>query len=81
MTVVGTRHTVNSDGYSLIESDDPEFAWRGDPDATFDQAISEQDSAFLRCCRTGDGGVAWSETLRQLTVLEALRKLGAAQDG
>jgi 2-hydroxy-4-carboxymuconate semialdehyde hemiacetal dehydrogenase len=75
MTVVGTRHTVNSDGYGTIESDDPALAWQGDGEATFDQAIGEQDLEFIRCCETGAGGIAWTETLRQLSALEALRTL------
>jgi len=76
MTIAGTRHAINTDGYGLIESDDPALAWQGDADATFDQAIGDQDLAFLHCCETGAGGVPWAETLRQLAALEALRQLG-----
>jgi 2-hydroxy-4-carboxymuconate semialdehyde hemiacetal dehydrogenase len=75
MTLVGSEHTIVVDGFHAIESDDASLAWRGDAGAVLEQAISDQDVAFLRCCRTGDGGVAWSNSIRMLRCVMAFQEL------
>ena len=75
MTVCGADHTVVTDGFSRIESDAPEFQWSGDERETYEQAIEDQDLAFLDACRTGCGGVSWEVTMRLQQYLEAFAGL------
>jgi 2-hydroxy-4-carboxymuconate semialdehyde hemiacetal dehydrogenase len=59
MNVAGEDHTVVTDGFSFIESDDPELEWKGDAREIYEQAIEDQDIAFL-----AGRGVPWEETVR-----------------
>jgi hypothetical protein len=74
-TLFGSRHTVATDGFSWIDSDDPALVWRADRDAVYHQAIGEQDTAFLDACRTGRGGVPWTETMQMIEVIDAFQRL------
>ena len=68
MTVVGSRHTVVTDGFSLIRSDNPAFAREFDADAEYHRAVYEQDRAFL------DGApTPWSETIALFGLTDLLR--------
>jgi 2-hydroxy-4-carboxymuconate semialdehyde hemiacetal dehydrogenase len=64
MTIIGSRHTIVTDGFSYIDSDAAELKWRGSEQGVYKQAISYQDDAFLRACESGSGGIPWNETLR-----------------
>ncbi len=75
MTVIGSKHTIVTDGFSFLDSDMPDFRWQGDQTETYETAIRNQDLAFLQCCRTGTGGIPWSDTLRLMTTLERFRSL------
>jgi 2-hydroxy-4-carboxymuconate semialdehyde hemiacetal dehydrogenase len=75
MTVAGAEHTVVTDGFSRIASDWPEFEWTGDADASYHDAVREQDRTFLECVRTGAGGTPWSDTLRLHQYLEEFTRL------
>lgn len=75
MTLVGNDHTVVVDGFDAIESDDSSLAWRSGSGAVFEQAITDQDLEFLRCCRTGAGGVPWSDSMRMVRCAQAFQRL------
>jgi hypothetical protein len=75
LTLLGERHTVVTDGFSSIESDDPALRWQGDAAAVYEQAIADQDMAFLECCETGLGGIRWAETMLMAQHVEAFQKL------
>ncbi|MCU1258991.1 MAG: ligC 1 [Bryobacterales bacterium] len=75
LTVIGERHTLITDGFSSMESDDPSLNWRGDATATYEQAVADQDLAFLACCETLVGGVPWEETVRMARHVEAFQEL------
>jgi 2-hydroxy-4-carboxymuconate semialdehyde hemiacetal dehydrogenase len=75
LTLLGERHTVVTDGFSSIESDDPALRWQGDAAAVYEQAIADQDMAFLECCETGLGGIRWAETMLMTRHVEAFQKL------
>jgi predicted dehydrogenase len=75
MMVIGSRKTVATDGFSFIEADEPAFQWRGDSQETYEQAIQDQDGAFVRACRGEAAGELWSETIRLLDLLDAFRGL------
>lgn len=75
MIVVGSRKTVATDGFSFMEADEPDFQWRGDNQETYEQAIQDQDAAFVRACRGERAGVLWRETIRLMDLLDAFRGL------
>ncbi len=80
MTLIGDAHTVITDGFSFIESDDSALAWRGNATAIYEQAIGDQDLAFLNGCESGSGGVPWSETLRMMQYMESFQDLCKARN-
>lgn len=56
LTIAGRDHTVRTDGFSFIESDDPGLLWRGDEDQTYEAAVEAQDRSFLQAAAGGQGG-------------------------
>jgi predicted dehydrogenase len=74
LTVVGTDHTVTTDGFGFIQSDDAEFAWESDPQECYEHAIQVQDRAFIEACSGGPGGVPWEETVRLAKCLDLFRR-------
>lgn len=75
MTLAGSRHTVATDGFGYIESDNPELSWKGDREQAYEQAIAEQDHAFLNACVEGHDGVPWQETIGLTACMEDFAKL------
>lgn len=75
LSLVGSEHTVVVNGFDAIESDDDSLCWRGDSGAVFEQAISDQDLEFLRSCRTGAGGVPWTDSMRMVRCVETFQHL------
>ena len=76
LTVVGSDHTINTDGFSCIESDDDVFAWRGDAQESYEAAIQAQDRAFVESCSGRPAGVPWRETVRLAECLDVFRNIG-----
>ena len=74
LTVVGSDHTVTTDGFGFIQSEDADFAWEGDPQECYERAIQVQDRAFLEACSGGPGGVPWHETARLAQCLDVFRR-------
>ncbi len=70
MTIVGSQHTVATDGFSYIASDDPALNWKGDEQQVYEQAVAEQDRHFLDACRNGTGGIPWEENIRLTNCVE-----------
>ena len=64
LLVVGERHTVETDGFSFLYSDDEQARFACDAQSTYEQAIGQQDAAFIVACVNQPGGVVWSETLK-----------------
>jgi hypothetical protein len=76
LTVAGSRHTVTTDGFSYIESDEPEFAWRGSEQESYEAAVEAQDRAFINAAAGGEGGVPWQHTLRLAECLDCFLAQG-----
>ena len=74
MTVVGSRHTLMTDGFSFIRSDVPELERQFDGDREYREAIVEQDRAFLAGAPT-----PWAETIRLSELTDGFRELGEFQ--
>lgn len=64
MTIIGTKHTIATDGFTYISSDDASFKWQGDEQSVYEAAIQEQDSAFFSACHSKGDGILWSETIK-----------------
>jgi hypothetical protein len=46
ITVAGSEHTVTTDGFSFMESDNAAFAWRGDEQESYESAVEFQTAPF-----------------------------------
>lgn len=75
MTVVGEEHTMTTDGFQSVQSDENELTWHGEPTTVYEQAVEEQDLAFLRHCQTGSGGIPWPETIQLIRQVDVFRNL------
>ena len=75
MTIVGSRHTVATDGFSYIASDDADLTWKGDEQQFYERAVADQDKQFLKACRSGEGGIPWADTIRLTNLVEEFSKL------
>ena len=75
MTLLGEQHTVVTDGFSSIDSDDSSLLWHGHGAAVYEQAIADQDLAFLAYCETRRGGIPWPETILMARHVEEFQKL------
>jgi predicted dehydrogenase len=76
LTLIGTDHTIITDGFSSIEADHDAFTWRGDAHESYEAAIEAQDRAFIESCSGRPGGVPWRETVRLAECLDVFRNIG-----
>jgi len=77
VTITGSRHTVETDGFSFLRSDEMAFEWKGDETLTYEAAIRNQDQDFLAFVEGGDTGTPWSDTLRLAECLDRFLELGS----
>jgi predicted dehydrogenase len=78
MVVVGTTHTVETDGFSYLRSDLEELRFIGDERAVYEQAIAAQDAQFLGACRGESAYIPWSETEDLMRMIHRFDVLSAA---
>lgn len=78
MTVVGEKHTLETDGFSYLKSDLPEVQFRGNEQETYEGAISSQDAEFLQACLGKGSYVSWGETIRVLRAIDGFRARGTS---
>ena len=64
MTVIGANHTVVTDGFTYVSSDDAQFTWQGCEQEVYERAIQEQDTEFYEACHGSQTGVPWNQTIR-----------------
>jgi predicted dehydrogenase len=69
-TVVGSKHTIETDGFSFLRSDCLDFNGEFDSEAEYHAAIAAQDRAFL-----SGHGVPWSEVVSLATAVDRFRVL------
>lgn len=69
-TVVGSKHTIETDGFSFIRSDRSDFNDKFDSETEYHAAIGAQDLAFL-----SGYGVPWSEVVSLATAVDRFRIL------
>lgn len=75
LILIGERHTIITDGFSSVESDQPQLEWRGDGTAVYEEAIARQDLAFLHASEGGGDGIPWEQTMLLMRHLEAVQRL------
>lgn len=78
MPVVGEHHTVETDGFSYLQSDLPELQFTGDGQEIYEGAIRDQDTQFLSACQGKGSFVRWDETVRLLKIVEQFQALPQA---
>jgi 2-hydroxy-4-carboxymuconate semialdehyde hemiacetal dehydrogenase len=76
MALIGSRHTLVTDGFSSIRSDLAEFSMDWDGQETYERAIREQDAAFLE-----GRGVPWEDTIALARLVDGFRRCGEEQCG
>jgi 2-hydroxy-4-carboxymuconate semialdehyde hemiacetal dehydrogenase len=76
MVVVGSKHTVETDGFSYLRSDF-EMQFAGDEREVYERAIAQQDHQFLEACRGRNGYIPWAETEALIGKMQQFRALSA----
>jgi predicted dehydrogenase len=77
VTIVGSDHTLQTDGFSYIRSDEISFDWTGDLTISYESAIRHQDQDFLAFVEGGDTGTPWNDTLHLAECLDRFLELGS----
>jgi 2-hydroxy-4-carboxymuconate semialdehyde hemiacetal dehydrogenase len=75
MLLVGTRHTVETDGFSYVRSDLQRLQLRVEEEESYHEAVKSQDRAFIDACQGEEPYVAWTETITLMQTLDQLRLL------
>ncbi len=73
LVVVGTGHTLETDGFTLLRSDLGSLKYANDHTRSYFEAIRAQDLGFVQQCGGEVGGTDWSETVRLMANLDATR--------
>lgn len=79
MVVVGTKHTVETDGFSYVRSDLEELRFSGDEREVYEQAIAAQDMHFLDACRGNATYIPWTETENLMRMIQRFQALNAGK--
>ncbi len=75
MVVIGTDHTVETDGFSYLRSDWEELQFAGEEQSVYEEAIRSQDLEFLNACKGRGQFVPWGETMNLIRVVNQLQAL------
>lgn len=78
MLLVGEHHTLEAHGFTHLRSDLPDLKFTGDAQEVYEQAIGDQDRAFLRSCQRLGNYVPWEETLQMVRMLDQFQALARA---
>lgn len=79
MVVVGTKHTIETDGFSYLRSDMEELQFAGEERAVYEEAIRSQDRQFLDACRGRNTFIPWTETINLIGVINQFQALSDLQ--
>jgi 2-hydroxy-4-carboxymuconate semialdehyde hemiacetal dehydrogenase len=78
MVVVGSRHTIETDGFSYLRSDVEGLQFSGDERAVYEQAIAAQDTQFIDACRGKNPYIPWIETENLMDLIHRFQMLSTA---
>ena len=84
MVVVGTKHTLETDGFSylrsdILQSDIEELQFAGDERIVYEQAIVAQDAQFFGACRGENTYIPWAETENLMYMIHRFKMLTAVR--
>jgi len=84
LLIVGEKHTLESDGFSFVRSD--EGVLQHAQQRVYENAIRDQDRAFLAACRGVGGYPDWQDTIRLIRTVDRFkdvyrRQLNTRRDG
>ena len=79
LVVVGTKHTIETDGFSYLRSDIEELQFTGDERNVYEEAIRGQDAEFLGACHGRNDFIPWSETVNLIRLVKQYQALSGAQ--
>ena len=78
LLVIGSKHTLESDGFSFIRSDDG-VLHQSALQPTYENAIRDQDRAFLAACQGVGDYVDWQDTIRLMRAVDHFKSLACRQ--
>lgn len=78
LLVVGEKHTIESDGFSFVRSDNGGLH-QSPQQPIYENAIRDQDRAFLAACRGVGDYINWQETIQLMRTVDRFRKLSRTQ--
>jgi predicted dehydrogenase len=79
MVVLGTKHTVETDGFSHLRSDIADFQFAGEERTVYEEAIAAQDAQFLSACRGESQFIPWAETENLMRMIHRFRALSSVR--
>jgi 2-hydroxy-4-carboxymuconate semialdehyde hemiacetal dehydrogenase len=75
MLLVGKKHTVETDGFSYVRSDLADLELHGTENHVYEQAIRDQDAAFLGACLGNGSFVDWADTVNLMRIVNRFQAL------
>jgi len=75
MLVVGDRHTVETDGFSYVQSDVDHLKLTIPELQSYEKAIHDQDLEFLRSCQGEQTGINWQEAVKLIETVNHFQDL------
>jgi 2-hydroxy-4-carboxymuconate semialdehyde hemiacetal dehydrogenase len=75
MIVVGSKHTIDTDGFSYLRSDADELRFDGEENAVYEQAIALQDAQFFAACGGKGTYIPWVETENLMRIIHRFQVL------
>ena len=78
LVMVGSKHTVETDGFSFLHSDLAELEFAGDERTVYEQAIATQDTQFFGACRGENTYIPWTETENLIHMIHQFQRLSGA---
>ena len=78
LLVVGEKHTLESDGFSFVRLDES-YLHQSPQQPVYENAIHNQDQAFLSACRGVGTYIDWQETIRLMRAVDRFRELSRTQ--
>jgi 2-hydroxy-4-carboxymuconate semialdehyde hemiacetal dehydrogenase len=75
MLIVGSEHTVETDGFSYVNSDLAELRLQAAQQEVYEQAVGKQDLEFLSACTGENAFIDWAETVRLIRAVNQFQAL------
>lgn len=77
MEVIGTNHSIDTDGFSFLTSDLESLHFEGEEQMVYEQGIARQDAEFVAACLGKGAFVPWSDTVALVELMDRFQVLSA----